>query len=80
MPNFEIGLLLDWNSNAWRVFVRRETEENFKNYLSCPNRYTEQVTLRRSDIVDAVQSFEKLEHKLLLFAPACEQHTMSITI
>ena len=38
MPNFEIGLLLDWNSNAWRVFVRRETDGNFITF-SCPDLY-----------------------------------------
>ena len=32
------GLLLDWNSNAWRVFVRRETDGNFITF-SCPDLY-----------------------------------------
>ena len=29
---------LDWNSNAWRVFVRRETDGNFITF-SCPDLY-----------------------------------------
>ena len=33
-----ISILLDWNSNAWRVFVRRETDGNFITF-SCPDLY-----------------------------------------
>ena len=29
-------IFLDWNSNAWRVFVRRETEGNFKITSAAP--------------------------------------------